>query len=551
MTAHCCRVSFSRLIPAYALCGARLRSLAALLRDRSRSSRAAGGGRARRRARHSFCWRSPTRRWSQEEREKVKDIVAVVIDRSTSQTLGDRAAHDRAGPRRAAAPLRLDSPTSSRASSRRTTASGDDGTRLFAALSNGLADVPPDRLAGVIMVTDGVVHDIPRLRRQPRLPRAAACPRHRPPGRARPADQAARSAALRHRRQGPDDPRRRCMERGGTGSALVTVRRDGQDFVAPAGAGRRAVLDPGPDRAWRRRTWSSSKSKALPNELTPANNRAVVHDRGHPREAARAARLRRAACGRADLAQPPEVGRQRRPRPFHHPAPAGEAGRHADQRVVADRLPDPRAVPAEDQGIRPDHLRPLRQPERACRSTYFDNIVRYVREGGAVLVAAGPEFASDGSLAHDAARADHSRPARRAHRRGALQGRASPIPASAIRSPASCRARSRTRRPGASGCASSARRSSPASTLMSGAERPAAPRAAPRGEGPRRAAPLRSRLAVGARLPRRRAASRPAAPPRPLADEGAGARGGGAARQRGRTRHPHRAADHGETPPTR
>src|SRR5918998_948777 len=38
---------------------------------------------------------------------------------------------------------------------------GDDGTRLFTALSRGLADVPPDRLAGVLMVTDGVVHDIP------------------------------------------------------------------------------------------------------------------------------------------------------------------------------------------------------------------------------------------------------------------------------------------------------------------------------------------------------------------------------------------------------
>ena len=32
-------------------------------------------------------------------------------------------------------------------------------------------------------------------------------------------------------------------------------------------------------------------------------------------------------------------------------------------------------------------------------STYFDNIVRYVREGGAVLVAAGPEFAGASSLA--------------------------------------------------------------------------------------------------------------------------------------------------------
>ena len=36
-----------------------------------------------------------------------------------------------------------------------------DGTRLFAALSAALADVPPDRVAGAIMLTDGRVHDVP------------------------------------------------------------------------------------------------------------------------------------------------------------------------------------------------------------------------------------------------------------------------------------------------------------------------------------------------------------------------------------------------------
>jgi hypothetical protein len=41
----------------------------------------------------------------QEEREKVKDIVAVVIDRSTSQTLGDRPtwSHDSSKPMMATA----------------------------------------------------------------------------------------------------------------------------------------------------------------------------------------------------------------------------------------------------------------------------------------------------------------------------------------------------------------------------------------------------------------------------------------------------------------
>ena len=33
---------------------------------------------------------------------------------------------------------------------------------LFTDLAKGLADVPPDRLAGVIMLTDGNVHDVPQ-----------------------------------------------------------------------------------------------------------------------------------------------------------------------------------------------------------------------------------------------------------------------------------------------------------------------------------------------------------------------------------------------------
>ena len=36
-----------------------------------------------------------------------------------------------------------------------------DGTRLFSALCAALADVPHDRIAGAIMITDGRVHDVP------------------------------------------------------------------------------------------------------------------------------------------------------------------------------------------------------------------------------------------------------------------------------------------------------------------------------------------------------------------------------------------------------
>ena len=39
---------------------------------------------------------------------------------------------------------------------------GASGTNLFADLNKALANTPPDRLAGVIMITDGQVHDVPK-----------------------------------------------------------------------------------------------------------------------------------------------------------------------------------------------------------------------------------------------------------------------------------------------------------------------------------------------------------------------------------------------------
>ena len=38
---------------------------------------------------------------------------------------------------------------------------GADGTLLFSALAEALKDVPPDRIGAAILVTDGLVHDIP------------------------------------------------------------------------------------------------------------------------------------------------------------------------------------------------------------------------------------------------------------------------------------------------------------------------------------------------------------------------------------------------------
>ena len=74
-------------------------------------------------------------------------------------------------------------------------------------------------------------------------------------------------------------------------------------------------------------------------------------------------------------------------------AAAAEAGRHADQSAVADRVPDARAVLGEDQGIRPDHLRSLPAPRHSAAALLRQHRPLRGQQGGALLVAAGDDYA--------------------------------------------------------------------------------------------------------------------------------------------------------------
>jgi len=99
----------------------------------------------------------------QEDREPLNDIVTVVVDDSQSQAIAGRTA--RTEEIRKDLEKRLKSiPNLDVRFVRSTSTSADDerdGTMLFTDLGQALADVPPDRLAGVIMITDGEVHDVP------------------------------------------------------------------------------------------------------------------------------------------------------------------------------------------------------------------------------------------------------------------------------------------------------------------------------------------------------------------------------------------------------
>lgn len=95
-----------------------------------------------------------------EERAPLSDIAVVVVDESSSQGLAERTARtDKtlselstqlgAQPNLEVRTLRIGKDARS------------DGTRLFGPLAGALADIPRSRLAGTIMITDGLVHDAP------------------------------------------------------------------------------------------------------------------------------------------------------------------------------------------------------------------------------------------------------------------------------------------------------------------------------------------------------------------------------------------------------
>ena len=99
----------------------------------------------------------------QEDHEPLNDVLAVVVDDTQSQTIAGRDPRTDAIRKDLEDRLKVFPNLDVRwIHSASTAGDGDrDGTMLFTDLAKGLADVPPDRLAGVIMLTDGNVHDVP------------------------------------------------------------------------------------------------------------------------------------------------------------------------------------------------------------------------------------------------------------------------------------------------------------------------------------------------------------------------------------------------------
>jgi len=99
----------------------------------------------------------------EEQRSPQPDIAIVVVDESPSQRIGDRQRATETALASLKDRLARERDLDLRVirAGKPQPGAGDDGTRLFNALDRAMSEVPRQRLAGVVMITDGQVHDVP------------------------------------------------------------------------------------------------------------------------------------------------------------------------------------------------------------------------------------------------------------------------------------------------------------------------------------------------------------------------------------------------------
>ena len=97
----------------------------------------------------------------QEDREAVPDVAAIVVDRSQSQEIGVRPEETSAALEKIAERLAREEGIETRIVTATNDPDGEAGTALFSALEEALSDVPRERIAGAIFITDGQVQDVP------------------------------------------------------------------------------------------------------------------------------------------------------------------------------------------------------------------------------------------------------------------------------------------------------------------------------------------------------------------------------------------------------
>lgn len=95
----------------------------------------------------------------QEDRRPLEDVAVLLIDESLSQKVGGRESQTTLAVETLRDQLAADQSLELRVE--RVSSTLDSGTRLFDTLERAIADVPRGRVAGAILITDGQVHDAP------------------------------------------------------------------------------------------------------------------------------------------------------------------------------------------------------------------------------------------------------------------------------------------------------------------------------------------------------------------------------------------------------
>jgi len=334
--------------------------------------------------------------FTREDREPLASVAAVVVDRSPSQNFGERTRETDTASEALVERLRAIKGLEVRTVEAGHADGETDGTKLFSALATTLSDVPADRIAGAFLITDGRVHDIPAN------PQALGftAPLHALiTGQSRERDR--RIAIVAAPRFGivgqPQAISYRLDDQGVSGErAEVTVRRDGEELskrTVTSGERVEITVDiphAGPNIV-------EIEASPLEGELTRVNNRAVVsidgvRDKlrvllvsGEPHAGERTWRNLLKSDPSVDLVhftilRPPE---KQDGTPINELSLIAFPTRELFQQkinefqlIILDRY--------SRQGVLP--------------VAYFDNIARYVRRGGAVLISAGPDYASATSI---------------------------------------------------------------------------------------------------------------------------------------------------------
>jgi len=101
----------------------------------------------------------------EETRSPQHDVAAVVVDESPSMRIGDRRRYAEEALQAVTDRLRrfndLDVHVVHAGAPDEAAALADQGTQLYTALNRALADVPRQRIAGAIIISDGQIHDMP------------------------------------------------------------------------------------------------------------------------------------------------------------------------------------------------------------------------------------------------------------------------------------------------------------------------------------------------------------------------------------------------------